>query len=157
MIPNTLTIEDIRKLIDHYDQMWDYVNRYIILDNVENSLSLLGFHVGNERQFEAVSKSDFSIIACDLNYNHLLKPITNKQKLNYERYCKLLRSYEQLIPEDIITDNQTEAGIDKILIKQKISKKYEYSVWVMDYCFVKEKTQFKLRYSDHNLCICEIK
>lgn len=133
---------------------WDYVNRYIELENGE--LSLLGVYIsiGAGGQLKAVSESKFSLIAGDFNYNSLIK---DKNEENYRSYCKLNQAYEQLIPEDVITDNKTIAGIDKILINKSLSETCKYSICVMDYCFIQETQPYeKKRYSDHNLCISEI-
>lgn len=131
---------------------YDYANRYIEMEN--GDISLLGFHVkmANKEQWSQIrsvaKNSEFTFIVGDFNTNDL----KNKNDANME-YLK--NNYNRMIEKDIITNNQTIASIDNIFVsRQSGFDKTKTRVDVIDYCFVYNRN--KKRYSDHNMCICEL-
>ena len=108
---------------------------------------------------DAAKNQKFSFIVGDFNYNSLKKNAFVYDDQHKKYYDELKENYTPLIDEDIITNNQTVAGIDNVFVCNDLSNKYSISVSVLDYCFVEKikEYEYKFRYSDHNLCICEFK
>lgn len=150
-------IDDLNLLLDLENNKRPYANRYVEMYNADKGMSLIGIHLNCDVKFWKKLASDvnkFSVIVGDFNYNNLFKNDNPKErKMSYE---EILKTHMQLIPDDIITNNKDLSGIDKIFIKNNFMEKYRYSISVLDYSFVRKKTESKLRYSDHNLCICQI-
>lgn len=99
---------------------------------------------------EAAGKPDFSFIVGDFNVNDFLYPTNNELH-------KLEINYDRLIDKDVITQNQALTSIDNIFVKKGISSNAKITVW--DYCYIPETKGYAIRntrYSDHNICICEI-
>lgn len=154
-------IDDLKVLLDlNEDGKRPYVNKYVEMYNGSCDMSLIGVHMNWEMKYwsKLASKANvFSFIVGDFNYNDLLKNDYNDNEKNRKRqYDNILKTHKQLIPEDLITNNQDVSGIDKVFIRNNIVEKCRYSISVMDYCLVREKSQWKIRYSDHNFCICNI-
>ena len=132
---------------------YDYANNYVELEN--GNMSMLGLHANGKKEYwkqihEATGKSDFSFIVGDFNVNDFLYPVDNELH-------KLETNYDRLIDKDIITQNQTLTSIDNIFVKKGISSNAKIVVW--DYCYIPETKGYAVRntrYSDHNICICEI-
>lgn len=134
-------------------EYWDYTNRYIELENGKESI--LGIHVSDsvdqwEKIHSAADNSEFSIIAGDFNINDLLYPERNELK-------HLEKKYKRLIDNEVITHNQAVSSLDNVFVNTKICLEVK-SVFVLDYCFVSESDEKepKKRYSDHNICVCEL-
>lgn len=143
----------------------DYANRYIEMEN--GNISLLGIHVTadsdkNEKKQQdykmqwdqiksAASVKDsrkFTFIVGDFNTNDLkYKSNTNMQYLEEKGYIRL-------IANNIITFNQGSTSIDNIFINQNAGFDINnVRVDVIDDCFMLHNDK---RYSDHNICICEL-
>ena len=143
----------------------DYANRYIEMEN--GNISLLGIHVTadsdkNEKKQQdykmqwdqiksAASVKDsrkFTFIVGDFNTNDLkYKSNTNIQYLEEKGYIRL-------IANNIITFNQGSTSIDNIFINQNAGFDINNArVDVIDDCFMLHNDK---RYSDHNICICEL-
>ena len=135
---------------DEKKACWNYVNRYVELEN--GSKSILGLHLNFDPDqwqpiLDVYNNSEFSFIVGDFNINDLLYP--SQDELN-----KLENNYNRLIEKDIITQNQTLVSLDNIFIHKDICTNPQISVW--DYCYISEQFSRKTRYSDHNACICEL-
>lgn len=133
-----------------------YTNKYVEMYNATINMSLIGVHLNSEEEYWkklAENANEFAVIVGDFNYNSLLN---NNDRKREEKYCEVLKTHKQVIPEDLITDNQDLSGIDKFFLRNDLLEKSRYSISVLDYSFVRKMPQWKLRYSDHNLCMCNI-
>lgn len=152
-------IDELNLTFDLDKNKRPYTNRYVEMYNATINMSLIGVHLNREEEYWkklAENANKFAVIVGDFNYNSLLKNDNDNRK---EKYCEILKTHTQVISEDLITNNQNVSGIDKFFLRNDLFEKSRYSISVLDYCFVRETSQEKqekLRYSDHNLCICNI-
>ena len=160
---NWKSVEKIDKLNLKFDldkNKRPYTNKYVEMYNATINMSLIGVHLNWEEEYWkklAENANKFTVIVGDFNYNSLLKNDKgNNQRKRKEKYCEILNTHKQVISEDLVTDNQDVSGVDKIFLRNDLLEKNRYSISVLDYSFVRETPQGKLRYSDHNLCICNI-
>ena len=147
---------DLRKIcLGKWKGCWNYLNRYIELEN--GNMSILGFHVNcnNNEQWEKIhlvaKNSEFTFIVGDFNVNDFLYPSQDALK-------QLETNYDRLVSKDIITQNQTLTSLDNIFVMKSCDVNAKVSV--LDYCYISHidrKANRNERCSDHNACICEIK
>ena len=159
---NWKSVEKIDKLNLKFDldkNKRPFANKYVEMYNATIDMSLIGVHLNWEEEYWkklAENANKFAVIVGDFNYNSLLKNDKNIERKRKEKYCEILKTHKQVMPEDLITDNQDVSGIDKFFLRNDLLEKSKYSISVLEHSFVRKTTQGKLRYSDHNLCICNI-
>lgn len=150
------------------DGMHNWANRYIEMEN--GKISLLGIHVtaydekkekeGQSYDIQwkqirsaagATEGAKFTFIVGDFNTNDLkYKSNTNMQDLEGKDYVRVIKN-------DIITNNRECTSIDNIFIDKSFG--FDISnvqAAVIDSCLITQSNNYSVRYSDHNICICEL-
>lgn len=150
------------------DGMHNWANRYIKMEN--GKISLLGIHVtaydekkekeGQSYDIQwkqirsaagATEGAKFTFIVGDFNTNDLkYKSNTNMQDLEGKDYVRVIKN-------DIITNNRECTSIDNIFIDKSFG--FDISnvqAAVIDSCLITQSNNYSVRYSDHNICICEL-
>ncbi len=67
------------------------------------------------------------------------------------------KDYVRVIKNDIITNNRECTSIDNIFIDKSFG--FDISnvqAAVIDSCLITQSNNYSVRYSDHNICICEL-